>query len=52
MNDELRVLGRVGEVELGEEHLELPLLQAEAGVRGEDSRQLGPAIAYRERGTR
>ena len=42
----------VGEVELGEEHLELPLLQAEAGVRGEDSRQLGPAIAHRERGTR
>ena len=42
----------VGEVKLGEEHLELPLLQAEAGVRGEDSRQLGPAIAYGERGTR
>ena len=34
----------VREVKLGEEHLEFPLLQAEAGVRGEDRRELGPAV--------
>ena len=33
----------LGQVELVQEHLELPLLQAEAGVRGEDGGELGPA---------